>query len=207
MRWIFENVGFLVFVFIAISMARAIRKAMQQQEAHEATTDETEEQRNLRRIREGIRRKIAERRGGATPAEPPPFMADTPPPARRSMLPLPLPTPPLEPFGGPAKRESTEFERRVPPKVFSAPLPVATDVAAVVRQEELAEQMRVLEESRLLAKRRAAEIAAMKQADADSETGTLATSRAVLLADLREPQSLRRAFVLREVLGAPVALR
>lgn len=205
MRWILENVGFLVFVFIAISMARAIRKAMQQKEAHQATTDETEEQRNLRRIREGIRRKIAERRGGAAPVEPPPFMTETPTPAPRSML--PLPTPPLEPFGGPAKRELAEFERRVQPRVFSPTPPVVTDVAAVVRQEELAEQMRVLEESRLLAKRRAAEIAAMKRAEAESETGTLVTSRAVLLADLREPQSLRRAWVLREVLGAPVALR
>ncbi len=205
MRWILENVGFLVFVFIAISMARAIRKAMQQKEAHEATTDETEEQRNLRRIREGIRRKIAERRGGAAPVEPPPFMTETPAPAPRAIL--PMPTPQLDPFGGPDRRGAREFERRVQPKPAVPQPPVVSEAAVLVRQEQLAEQMRVLEESRMLARRRAAEFAAAKKTENESEAGALATSRAVLLADLREPQSLRRALVLREVLGAPVALR
>lgn len=210
MRWIFENFGFFVFVFIAISMARAIRKAMQQKETHDATTDETEEQANLRRIREGIRRKIAERRSGGAPGEVPPVMTETaapvPPPLVRTLV--PAPTPQLEPFGGPAKREMAEFERRVQPKVFTPPpAPVVSEAAALARQEELAEQMRMLEESRMLARRRAAEIAAMQQAEKESESGALKTARGALLADLLDPKSVRRAFVLREVLGAPVALR
>lgn len=209
MRWIFENFGFFVFVFIAISMARAIRQAMQQKETHEATTDETEEQANLRRIREGIRRKIAERRSGGAPGEVPPFMTETPaapPPLVRTLV--PAPTPQLEPFGGPAKRVLAEIERRVQPKVFTPPpAPAVSEAAALARQEELAEQMRVLEESRMLARRRAAEIAAMQQAEKESESGALKTARVVLLADLRDPKSLRRAFVLREVLGAPVSMR
>ena len=77
----------------------------------------------------------------------------------------------------------------------------------MARQEELAEQMRMLEEARALARRRAAEIAAARKAESESEAGVLATARGTLLADLREPQSLRRALVLREVLGPPAALR
>lgn len=102
-----------------------------------------------------------------------------------------------------------EFERRVQPKIFSTPppAPVVSEAAALARQEELAEQMRVLEESRMLARRRAAEIAAMQQAEKESESGALKTARGVLLADLRDPKSVRRAFVLREVLGSPVSLR
>ena len=96
---------------------------------------------------------------------------------------------------------------RAQPRELPPTTPAWSEGALLVRQEQLAEQMRVLEESRLLARRRAAEVAATKQAESDSEAGVLSTARGTLLADLREPQSLRRAFVLREVLGAPVALR
>ena len=204
MRWIFEHFGFIVFIIVAVAMGRAMRKAMQLSKEHEATTDETEEQRNLRRIREGIRRKIAERRGGAAPVEPPPFVAANPEPLPRTLVPPALP--PLDPFGGPAKRLLAEWERRVPPRA-APPTTTMAEGAVLVRQEQLAEQMRVLEEARVLARRRAAEIAATRKAESESEAGVLTTARGTLLADLREPQSLRRAFVLREVLGAPVALR
>ena len=79
--------------------------------------------------------------------------------------------------------------------------------AGLERQQQLAEQMRMLEEKRTLVQRRAVEIAAGQKRDAESETGVRASARGELLADLRETSSLRRAFVLREVLGAPVALR
>jgi hypothetical protein len=84
---------------------------------------------------------------------------------------------------------------------------MVSEAAALARQEELAEQMRMLEESRMLARRRAAEVAAMQQAEKESESGALKTARGALLADLRDPKSVRRAFVLREVLGSPVSLR
>ena len=203
MRWIFDNFGFFVFVVIAISMIRAIRKAMQLTKENGAAPDETEDQKNLRRIQEGIRRKIAERRGGGAPVESPPLTARSLEREARSVVPPAVP--PFDPFGGPAKRLLAEMERRVQPRVPATP--AVTDGARLVRQEQLAEQMRVLEEARMLTRRRAAEIAATKKADSESEAGELTTARAALLADLREPQSVRRAFVLREVLGAPVALR
>lgn len=58
-----------------------------------------------------------------------------------------------------------------------------------------------------MAERHAAALATEKKTAAESETGVLTAARGSLLADLREPGSLRRAWVLREVLGAPVALR
>lgn len=204
MGWIFENVGFLIFLFIAISMVRAMAKAMRARKAHEEGMGETEEQRNLRRIREGIRRKIAERRGGAGPVTMPPPLVPGPAPARRVMV--PPSTPPLDPFGGPGRRILTEMERRMPPRT-TVPPPIRVDEAAMARQEQLAQQMRTLEEARLVAQRRAAVIAATTKAERESEAGALISARQGLLTDLRDPQGLRRAFVLREVLGPPVALR
>ena len=205
MRWIFENLGFFVFVFVAISMIRAIRKAMQLTKEGGPAPDETEDQKNLRRIQEGIRRKIAERRSGATPGQPPSFGENRPELEPRPAVPPPLPT--LDPFGGPAARRPGDVERRVLPRELPPVTPALSEGALLARQEQLAEQMRVLEESRLLARRRAAEIAATQQAESVSEAGVRATARERVLADLREPPSLRRALVLREVLGAPMALR
>lgn len=205
MRWIFENFGLFVVVFIAISMVRAIRKARQLTQENAGAPDETEDQKNLRRIQEGIRRKIAERRAGAVPGQPPPVVA--PSPERETRPGMPPPLPPLDPLGGPATRKWAETDRRALPRELPSMTTAFSDGALLVRQEQLAEQMRLLEESRLLARRRAAEVAATKQAESDSEAGVLATARGRLLADLHEPQSLRRAWVLREVLGAPVALR
>jgi hypothetical protein len=203
MRWILENFGFFVFVFIALSMLRALRKAMQLTKEHGAASDETEEQRNLRRIQEGIRRKIAERRAGSATDQPPPLLART---VEREPGPPPA-VPSLDAFGGPAARTLADRVRRAPSRELPPTSPALTEAAAVARQEELAEQMRMLEEARALARRRAAEIAAARKAESESEAGVLATERGTLLADLREPQSLRRALVLREVLGPPVALR
>lgn len=206
MQWIFEHFGFFVFVIVAIAMGRALRKAMQMTREHEATTSESEEQKNLRRIRDEIRRKIAERRGGVAPAEPPPMVPVSPAPVARSLGPSPLP--PLDPFGGPAKRMFAEVERRMQPRApVAAPSPEPDHGAILARQEQLAEELRVLEEAQARAQRRAAEVVATRKAGRESETGRLVTARGTLLADLSEPQSLRRAFVLREVLGTPVGLR
>jgi hypothetical protein len=98
-----------------------------------------------------------------------------------------------------------------PPEIIAEP-PVepayaATTAAVLERQQQLANQMRALELARVAEQRRAVHAAATLKTAAESETGMLAASRNDLLADLREPASLRRAFVLREVLGAPVGLR
>ena len=67
--------------------------------------------------------------------------------------------------------------------------------------------MRALEQARATEQRRAAQVTAAIRTESQSERGLLTGSRGDLLADLRDPTSLRRAFVLREVLGTPVGLR
>jgi hypothetical protein len=67
--------------------------------------------------------------------------------------------------------------------------------------------MRALDEARAAAQRRAAQLAVATKEEAGTGGAVRSLARGNLLADLREPESLRRAFVLREVLGPPVALR
>ena len=83
----------------------------------------------------------------------------------------------------------------------------ATNAAVLERQQQLADQMRALEAARVLEQRRAVQVTAALKTESESERGMLVGSRGGLLADLRDPSSLRRAFVLREVLGPPVGLR
>jgi hypothetical protein len=199
--WLFSNFGVVVFVIVVISMVRAAVKAAQLSGDHQAQQSETEEQRRVREIQERIRRKIAERRGEpvrpTVPAEP----------AERAFVPpvLSRPSAPLDPFGGPMKRLVTQLERRIqqPPPAR----PAEQTGAVLERQKKLAEEMRVIEETQALVVRRAAAMAATQKSDTESESGMRTSAREELLADLRETSSQRRAFVLREVLGAPVALR
>lgn len=98
-----------------------------------------------------------------------------------------------------------------PPEIIEQP-PVepayATRSAAVLeRQQQLADQMRALELARATEARRASAVSVAVKTASESRGGMLASARVDLLADLREPSSLRRAFVLREVLGTPVGLR
>ena len=81
------------------------------------------------------------------------------------------------------------------------------DTAVLERQQQLANQMRALEQARVTEQRRANQVTATLKTESESERGLLVGTRGDLLADLRDPASLRRAFVLREVLGAPVGLR
>ncbi len=140
-----------------------------------------------RRIREDIRRKIAQRQaGGAPEGEPAPETAsfDEPPPVVREVA----------------------VERAEPPPpvvVASSRLETQRQAEILEQQAALAAQLRQLDEMKAAAQRRNAFEA--------STVSALATerkkARGALLDDLRDPTALRRAFVLREVLGPPVGLR
>lgn len=77
------------------------------------------------------------------------------------------------------------------------------DAGVLQRQQELAAKMRELEEVRRQAGQRRAE----RFAEATTASLEETASRGSLLADLRDTDSVRRAIVLREVLGTPVGLR
>ena len=197
MNWVLDNIPLLVFAFVLFSVIRAIVRAAQLSANQKAGANETEEQRRVREIQERIRKKIAERRGGAAPLAPAPEE-----PAAGGPLLRPSRVPPLEPFGGPSRRMVIETMRReIQPEETAA-----AETAALVRQQRLAEQIHALDEARVATERRATQAVAQR-ANAMASSSAASAPHAVWLGDLRDPQTLRRAFVLREVLGPPVGLR
>jgi len=207
LEWILERLGLVIFVVIFLSqVVRGVWRARKAKEEHEQGYDETAEGRRVREIQERIRRQVAERRGLAGD-EPPPLARETgePPMARPETTQLP------EVFGGPLGRMLEELQKRAQPQPERMPPPVlypeVRNNAEMERQERLAEELRGLEEQRVLVQRRAAHVAAEKTAETNSSAGVRTAARDRTLGDLRDPQALRRAFVLREVLGPPVGLR
>jgi hypothetical protein len=204
-EWILERP--MMVVVILVFVAQIIRGLMQARKAgaeHESQHDEVAEDRRVREVQEQIRRQIAERRGN------PPLVEE--PAARRDAEPPPLARPETtqmpDLLGGPLGRMLEELQKRAQPAP-SAP-PVLVDMqhrAELERQQKLADEMRALEEERQRLQRQAASLASAKATAAQSGPSPRSAGLGRLLEDLRDPQSLGRAFVAREVLGPPVALR
>lgn len=168
------------------------RRAPQQRELDPSSRDGTdpEQAERVRRIQEEIRRKIAERRGESVPP--------------------PLSTPP--PLVVVAEREVV-FRETVQQPATPPPLrPDAfahDDSAALERQRKLNEEMERLDRQRRETRRLAeTTFATQRQTAAAAAVAPSAYAGAPTLAsELRNPRALRRAIILREVLGPPVALR
>jgi hypothetical protein len=210
MEWIAKNIQVILAVAGAIAywlnsrreaaaQAEAEREAelrKSQQPASMAEGDADDEMR-AEQVREEIRRKIAERRGEQAPAEwsPPPLMPE--PEEERTFRSPPIEEPPEmdvpPPVLAPARTRQPEPAFQVASETLEASL---------VRQELLAQELQSLNEQRVLASRRAAVVA---EGEAVIARRDLAGNE--LRHDLRDPRSLRRAMVLREVLGPPVAMR
>lgn len=148
--------------------------------------DAMEEELRTRRIQEEIRRKIQERRGGGAPAP-------MPPPLREEAPAYEAPTEPVW--------------REEAPR--SAPQPPPLDDGVLARQRALQEQLQALADRRAaLAASRSEAPAMVAATSAGVGAARVATPKSgALLRDLRDPESMRRAIILREVLGPPVALR
>jgi hypothetical protein len=207
MEWILAKLPILIFVVVfAAKIFEAIMKARKTKTEHESGHDDAAEQRRVAEVQEQIRRRIAERRGEAPTPPAPPASTPVPRPIIRRAETTELP----DPMGGTLRRVFEEMERKLQPPPVTMPEPpplVQHRRAELERQQELADQLKALEEQRALAQRRAMNLAAEVREEAESERGVLSAGRTHLLDDLRDPQSLRRAFVLREVLGPPVGLR
>lgn len=178
MRWL---IFFFIIGWIVVNAIRAAQKAQRNAsgQAKRAHDFDPAAAERTRRIQEEIRRKIAERAGLKLP----PMVEAEPPP--ESVAPPPLAyTPPEE--VRPEDEESASGE--------------------LARQQALADRLRELSEARALGARRANEIAA--SIVTDSERAVAATMlRASIISDLRDPPTVRRAILLREILDRPVALR
>ena len=209
-EWILEHLGIVVVVVLFLS--QIIRGVLQQKknrpERTEPMRDDHDEERRVREVQEQIRRQIAARRAGQPQADVPPTL-----PAREVARPMPRAetTQMPEPFGGPLGRMLEELQRKAQTLQSPQPPPVLVEkrnTAELERQQQLAEELKEVEEARQhAAQRRAMHKAEDKQILAESEPVLRSATRERLLADLSDANSLRRAFLLREVLGTPLGLR
>lgn len=194
MDWIFDNLQILIAagagVAYWLNQRNETKVTKQQNREEEFTSDEydaSEDEARARKIREEIRRKIAERSGGSGPVivnEP----VESPPPLFERPF---QETPPVaDPYAHAEWREE-------PPVVG----PSAAEQAVLERQRVLQERMNELEQKRAKTKQRAATVSQKRPARKASK------GMRSLRDDLRETGSLRRAIVLREVLGRPVSMR
>lgn len=181
MEWILRNIPLIAFIFVMISIVRAVLRAKELQEKQQRDGDESLEDRHVREIQEEIRRKIAERRGEGTTG---------------------FPQRPVDP----EPHRPLVFDRQPEPPLLPPVLP-QSNRAELERQFKLEDELRAAEDLRQQTRRRAASAASARDAVSQSQAVLRASARERLLADLSDAQSLRRAFVLREVIGPPVGLR
>ena len=138
-----------------------------------------------RRIREEIQRKIEERRraGGG--------YSEVPPARSPQSSPAPAAVPPL--VADPPQ----------PQRAVSAGIQESRRVAEILQQQaDLAASLVQTREFKEAAQRRAA-----FEAKLGAERVKAKLRREVLVDELRQPEALRRAVILREVLGPPLAMR
>jgi hypothetical protein len=206
--WVFDNLQ--VILVIAGVIAYWINQRRREKAGEEADYDgdgipenrpvrqdlgggDPEADERARRIQEEIRRKILARRGESPTEAPPPLPGSGPDPTH-------APPPVAGGTLGELLRRAIE-EVRDP----AAEARAAAEQAARERQRQMLEQMRGLEEEARITRERAASLAAAAAASAASVSRP--RRRGSLVGDLRDPESLRRAIVLREVLGKPAGLR
>ncbi len=195
MDWIFDNLQLIIVIGGAVAYWLNQRK--REKEGQDAdydgdgvpetrgpvapNADALEEAERTRRIQEEIRRKILERRGG------------TPPPVA-------VPEPAAE------YREEPEWLEEGPRPRPAPVAPPPLEDAVLARQRALQEQLQALEERRTAARARTSSFPPPPPPLATAG-GRRSSALPALVASLRDPAAVRRAILLREVLGPPVSLR
>lgn len=150
-----------------------------------------------RRIQEEIRRKIAERRSGRLP----PTI-----PSRPTERPLAPPV--LAPR--PVARADGGLRERLGRKLAELREKAEAAAAAQRKQEQVETQRRVQATEQVAAQRRVADAVVARDALAVKKEVAIVAAKPLpnrWRAELRDPASVRRAMVLREILGTPVGLR
>lgn len=193
LQWIIDNAWTLVIIGgVLAQLMKAVRGRQEEGEIprdggapKEYEFEDPELAERTRRIREEIQRKIAQRQHGPAATAPEPAAPEpVPPPVIREVaVPAAEPPPVLAP-------SSARWESR--------------------RQAEILEQQATWQEKLEEAQRYKAAVqkrTAFEEATSDHRAERRAATRTTVLGDLRDPAALRRAFILREVLGPPVALR
>ena len=180
MDWLLDHPQVLVAIaIVAVAFLKKLKQVRPSETAGGAPARDGQEAERTRRIQEEIRRRIMERRG----------LMPGPPPEPDSVEETP---------GFPAPPPMYEEVRPVmvePPLQSMAAAPA--DSGELERQQQMLARLRELEMSRTA---HAGSLSAIIEA-------SVAAPANRLLADLRTPAGLRRAVVLREILGPPVGMR
>ena len=190
MDWILDHLWVLLAAAGAIAQMLIKAKSQGKEELDEPPQKETAGDPTLadqtRRIREEIQRKIDQRRRAAAAERRAESVTET---------------------------ESDMGGERPPlvPQVFSTPrqtrelaghVEAQRQAEILERQATLAEQLAQAVAMKAAMQRRTTFETSISDTDATNDR-----SRGALVVELRDPAALRRAFVLREILGPPVALR
>ncbi len=190
MNWALDHLQLLIAIGGAVAWwlhQHKQTKAAGEEPPPKATFDDPELAERTRRIREEIQRKIEQR-------------------ARAYTRPVPPEDENAEPAGPPPiVREVAVFRPSVPPPMSRAATAQLEDqrTAEILEQQAaLVEQLRQVDERKATAMRHTQFESAISTGD-----HAAAAARSALGDDLRDPDVLRRAFILREILGPPVALR
>jgi hypothetical protein len=220
MNWILEHLQ--IVVALAAAFAYWLKQTKDKAEAEKdrnvppplVTPAADEQTERTRRIQEEIRRKIADRREGAAVPSSPPMMTSERPAVSSTRAPRPI----AEPMGG-------TLRKRLEAKMAAAMARIEEAAkAAAEREEERRQPARqqeieaeaARETERLAAQRRAAvetlaereeRIAFAPPESLAQERQATATIARSVRDELRDPDSVRRAWILREVLGPPLGLR
>ncbi len=186
MDWIFDHLQLIFVVGGAIAWWLNQRKQGQTGEEapppqQEATFDDPELAERTRKIREEIQRKIEQRARGYANEQPtlPHSEPEAPPPIIREVVTARQPV-----------RASSRLEAQRQAEILE-------------QQATMMEKLHEAELMKAATKRRTD----FEESTADHTAEARTAIRATLLHDLDSPAALRRAFILREVLGPPVALR
>jgi hypothetical protein len=181
-NWLLDNIwAAVIIVAVLDQMRKAVFKKKDAAEDSPAAPDETtfedpELAERTRKIREEIQRKIAERARG---------------------YPTEQPVPPRD-----VQADPPEVREVVVPEVPSVLRPGASRLEAQRHAEILEEQATLAEKLREaeLMKASVLKRTRYEAATADHSAAARTLSRSSVLDDLRDPDALRRAFILREVL-------
>ncbi len=192
LQWAIDNAFTLIIIGgVLAQMLQAVMKKKDGgggtpagEEPKEYEFEDPELAERTRRIREEIQRKITQRQQGVPPAEAGEFTEVEAPPLIREVV-----VSASEPVARPTSRQSR----------------LETQRQAEILEEQAAWEAK-LQEARQL-KESAAKRTEFERATADLSAEKRAVVRSTVLGDLRSPEALRRAFILREVIGPPVALR
>jgi type IV secretory pathway VirB10-like protein len=200
MEWILDNLKLVIFVIVIVVYALKAMRGQSEAGGGDAQPtrrtmpgeEDAAEAERTRQIQEEIRRRILARQRGEEPqAAPPPLVMEESQP-----VPPPIPVQPVP---------ATRVEMENPYEQQEQAAQAARAAAVLEQQRALEEQLRQVRLAREAAMAGVPRIAPVSTPAGSTRRG--ASVRRALRDDLAGRGSLRRAIVLREVLGEPVGLR